>query len=123
MDEQGEPDCSWVSPKVAGIMERWGYRFEDKEGLNYGKGRKTPLEVCGARGVKDHRGLGYSTTPDQSDVDSNPLVRYDHSSDTSSFSSDVSVGTLFKPVSVNMVSAQPEPDDDEIELINTEDDP
>src|SRR3954470_16456542 len=123
MDEQGEPDYSWVSPKVAGIMERWGYRFEDKEGLNYGKGRRTPLEVCSARGVKDHRGLGYSTTPDQSDVDSNPLARYDHSFDTSSFSSDVSVGTLFEPVSVNMVSAQPEPDDDEIELTNTEDDP
>src|SRR3954464_10536005 len=33
-DEQGEPDYSWVSPKVAGIMERWGYHFEDKEGLN-----------------------------------------------------------------------------------------
>src|SRR5204863_7116076 len=123
MDDQGEPDYSWVSPKVAGIMERWVYRFEDKEGLNYGKGRRTLLEVYSARGVKDHRGLGYSTTPDQSDVDSNPLARYDHSSDTSSFSSDVSVGTLFEPVSVDMVSAQPEPDDDEIELINTEHDP
>src|SRR4051812_34035617 len=111
-DEQGEPDYSWVSPKVVVIMERWGYRFEDKEGLNYGKGRRTPLEVCSARGIKDYRGLGYSTTLDQSDVDSNPLSRYDHSSDTSSFNSDI-----------NMVSAQPEPDDDEIELINTEDDP
>src|SRR3954471_20861122 len=69
-DEQGEPDYSRVSPKVAGIMERWGYRFEDKEGLNYGKGRRTPLEVCSSRGRKDHRGLGYSSTPDQSDVDS-----------------------------------------------------
>ena len=87
MDEQGEPDYSWVSPKVTSMMERWGYRFEDKEGLNYGKGRRTPLEVCSARGVKDHRGLGYSTMPDQSDVDSNPLARYDHSSDTSSFNS------------------------------------
>ena len=56
-------------------------------------------------------------------MDSNPLSRYDHSSDTSSFNSDVSVGTLFEPVSVNMVSAQPEPDDDEIELIDTEDNP
>ena len=121
-DEQGEPEYSWVSPKVAGIMERWGYRFEDKEGLNYGKGRRTPLEVCSSHGLKDHRGLGYSFTPDQSDVDSNPLSRYDHSSDTSSFNSDVSIGTLFEPVSVNMASAQSEPDDDEIELINTEDD-
>ena len=60
--------------------------------------------------------------PDQSDVDSNPLARYDHSSDTSSFNSDVSVGTLFEPVSVNMASAQPESDDDEIELIDTKDD-
>src|SRR5438270_2802252 len=73
MDEQGEPDYSWVSPKVTGIMERWGYHFEDKEGLNYGKERRTPLEVCSARGGTDHRGLGYSTTPDQSDVNSNPL--------------------------------------------------
>src|SRR3954467_10040233 len=104
-------------------MGRWGYRFEDKEGLNYGKGRRAPLEVCSSRGLKDHRGLGYSFTPDQSDVDSNPLSRYDHSSDTSSFISDISIGTLFEPVSVNMVSAQPEPDDDEIELIDTKDDP
>src|SRR4051812_28061763 len=43
------------------------------------------------------------------------------SSDTLSFNSDISIGTLFEPVSVNMVSAQPEPDDDEIELIDTED--
>src|SRR3954466_1432771 len=112
-----------VSPKVVGIMERWGYHYEDKEGLNYGKGRRAPLEVCNSRGLKDHRGLGYSFTPDQSDVDSNPLSRYDHSSDTSSFNFDISIGTLFEPVSVNMVSAQPEPDDDEIELINTKDNP
>src|SRR3954464_11624331 len=105
------------------MMERWGYRFEDKEGLNNGKGRRAPLDVINSRNWQDNRGLGYSTTPDQSDVDSNPLARYDHSSDTSSFNSDVSVGTLFEPVSVNMVSAQPEPYDDEIELINTEDDP
>src|SRR3954470_14533541 len=100
-----------------------GYRFEDKEGLNCGKGRRPPLEAINSRGWKDNRGLGYSTTPDQSDVDSNPLARYNHSSDTSSFNSDISVGTLFGPVSVNMVSAQPEPYDDEIELIDTEDDP
>src|SRR3954463_14531534 len=105
MDEQGEPDYSWVPPKVTSMMERWGYRFKDKEGLNYGKGRKTPLEVCSARGVKDNRELGYSTTPDQSDVDSNPLARYDHSSDTASFSSDVSTGTLLEPISVDIVSA------------------
>src|SRR3954469_23206716 len=102
-------------------MERWGYRFE--EGLNYGKGRRTPLEICSSRGLKDHRGLGYSFTPDQSDVNSNLLSRYDHSSDTSYFNSDISVGTLFEPVSVNMVSAQPEANDDEIGLIDTEDDP
>src|SRR3954470_8390230 len=39
------------------------------------------------------------------------------------FNSDVRVGTLFEPVSVNMVSAQPELNDDEIELIDSEDDP
>src|SRR4051812_22854230 len=104
-------------------MERWGYHFKDKEGLNYGKGRKAPLEVFNSRRWKDHRGLGYSSTPDQSDMDSNPLARYDHSSNTSSFNSDISVGTLFEPVSVNMASALLEPDDDEIELIDTVDDP
>src|SRR3954471_985315 len=56
------------------MMKRWGYRFEDKEGLNYGKGRKAPLEVVNSRGWKDNRGLGYGATPDQSDVDSNPLA-------------------------------------------------
>src|SRR5436189_1116998 len=102
--------------------ERWGCRLDDKEGLGCGQGRRAPLEVSNSRGWKDHRGLGYSTTSDQSDVDSNPLSRYDHSSDTSSFNSDISVGTLFELVSVNMASAQPESDDDEIELIDTEDD-
>src|SRR3954465_11193702 len=42
---------------------------------------------------------------------------------TSSFNSNDSVGTLFEPVSVNMVSAQPEPNDDEIELTDNGDDP
>src|SRR4051812_26130015 len=46
---------------------------------------------------------------------------YDHSSDTLSYDSDV--GILFGPVSVNMISAQPEPNNNEIELIDTEDDP
>src|SRR4051812_40946239 len=104
-------------------MERWGYRFEDKEGLNCGKGLRAPLEAFNSRGWKDHRGSGYSTTPDQSDVDSNPLARYDHSADTSSFNSHVSIDTLFEPVSVNMISAQPDPDDDEIDLIDTKVDP
>src|SRR5436189_5965333 len=94
-----------------------GVSFRDKEGLNYGKGRRTPLEVCSSRSFKDHRGLGYSSTPDQSHVDSNPLSRYDHSSDISSYNSDISIATLFEPVSVNMVSTEPHPDDDEIELI------
>src|SRR4051812_47470856 len=105
------------------MMEHWGYRFEDMEGLNYGKGHKILLENFELHDKNDHRGLGYSSTPDKSDVDSNPLARYDHSSNTSSFNSDVSVGTLFEPVSVNMVSAQPEPDDDKIELIDTKNDP
>ena len=61
--------------------------------------------------------------PDQSDVDSNPLAGYDHSSDISSYDSDVSIGTLFGPVSVNIASAQPEPNDDEIEQIDLKDDP
>src|SRR4051812_22700677 len=60
---------------------------------------------------------------DQSDVDTNPLARYDNSTDTSSFNSDVSVSTLFEPISDNMASAQLERNDDEIELIDTEDDP
>src|SRR4051812_47463059 len=101
-EDHGDPDYSWVSPKVAGMMERWGYRFEDKEGLNCGKGRKTPLESYNPRGMEDYRGLGCNTTPDQSDMDSNPLARYDHSSVTSSFVSDISVGTLFELVSINM---------------------
>src|SRR3954467_12762584 len=54
---------------------------------------------------------------------SNPLVRYANSPDPSSYDSYVSIGKIFEPVSVNIVSAQSEPDDDEIELIDTEDDP
>ena len=37
--------------------------------------------------------------------------------------SEFPIGTLFGLISVSMASAQPEPNDDEIELIDTEDDP
>src|SRR3954470_24331731 len=39
------------------------------------------------------------------------------------YDSDFSMGALFGPVSVNIVSAEPEPNNNEIELIDTEDDP
>jgi len=59
--------------------------------------------------------LGYVFTPVSSDSEPEKWVRYDHSLGTSSLESDVSVGTLFKNLSVNMVSTSHMEDKDKDE--------
>jgi len=47
--------------------------------------------------------------------ESEKLLYHDHSSDTSSWESDVSVDNIFEGLSVNMVSTSPLKDEDEDE--------
>ena len=61
------------------------------------------------------RGLGYVSTPIPSAFESEESLYHNHSSVTSSWESDISVGNIFKDLSVNMVStSHPEDGDEEI---------
>ena len=64
---------------------------------------------------KTHRGLGYVSTPVSSDRESEECAVRDHSLGTSSWDSDVSIGAIFKALSVNMTSTSHREDKDEDE--------
>ena len=56
--------------------------------------------------------------------ESEELLYHDHSSDTSSWESDISVGTIFKNLSVNIVStSHMEDEDEDEEMIQLDTDP
>src|SRR5436190_62627 len=117
------------------MMQRWGYDLEVKLGLNYGKGvRALPLPFVPEGKEANYyqeakRGLDYTS----------PLLRLSHghtyfkivsrdySSSTSSWESDVSIGGLFEGLSINMVSASPLEDLEDMEcddsLLEDDDDP
>src|SRR4051812_6091391 len=97
------------------MMQQWGYDLEEKPGLNYGKGmRALPLPFVPEGKEANYyqetrRGLGYISPPPRSSHRPACVkkISHDHSSDTSSWESDVSIGALFKDLSINMVSAGP----------------
>jgi len=62
---------------------------------------------------KTHRGLGYVTTPASSDQESDEANFNGHSSGTSSWDSDSSIGDVFRALSVNMVAVDHLKEDDE----------
>jgi len=65
---------------------------------------------------KTQRGLGYISTPIPLTSESEDSLNYDHSLGTSSWESDVSVGGVFKELSVNMAStSHPEEDEEMIQ--------
>ena len=92
------------------MMESIGYDFIKKSGLNFGKGKRILLHSFVPKGKnpdychKIRRGLGYVSTLVSSDPESEKDIYYDNSLATSSWDSDVSVGNIFKSLSVNMVS-------------------
>ena len=102
-------------------MEKMGYYLVKRPGLNFGKGRRAlprsyvpkvkPPNYYNQTG----RGLGYVSTLTSSDQESEDCAYHDHSSRTSSWESDVSVGNIFKTLSVNMTSASCLEDGDEDE--------
>ena len=109
-----------------------GYNFNEKHGLNFGKGRRKPIRISlTPEGKppdyyqKTGRGLGYVTTPSASKNEISNYLCQDHSSGTSSWESDVNVGPFFKNLTVNMVSTS-HPDEDaggDEELIESTNDP
>jgi len=62
------------------------------------------------------------STPTPSTSKSEGLLYHDHSSDTSSWESDVSDGNIFKDLSVNMISIS-HPEDEDEQMIQSNTDP
>jgi len=105
-----------------------GYDLTSGLGLNFGKGRRTLLRSFVPKGKaldyfhRTRRGLGYVSTPILSASESEESLYHNHSSSTSSWESDVSVGDIFKDLSVNMVSTSHQKNEDE-EIIQSYKDP
>jgi len=80
-------------------------------GLNFGNEQQVLLRSFLPRDKdpdyyhQTRRGLGYVSTPFLSNSRSDEEVYHDSLSATSSWDSDVSVGVIFKSLSVNIVSA------------------
>ena len=92
------------------IMESIGYDLINGSGLNFDKGRRTLLRFFVPKGKtpdyyhRTRRGLGYVSTLIPSASESEESLYHNHSSGTSSWESDLSVGNLFGELSVRMVS-------------------
>ena len=70
-------------------MKQMGYNFNEKQGLNFGKGRRTPIRMSlTPEGKppdyyqKTGRGLSYVTTPPTLENETSNYLRQDHSSGT-----------------------------------------
>ena len=91
-------------------MENMGYDLTSGPGLNFSKVRRTLLRSFVPKGKapdyyhRTRKGLGYESTPIPSASESEESLYLKHSSGMSSWESDVSIGDIFKDLSVNMVS-------------------
>ena len=98
-------------------MERMGYDFTMQSGLNFSEGKWALLRSFVPKGKdpdyyhKTQRWLGYVTSSVSLDSESEKEVYHDSSSAMSLWDSDVSVGDIFKSLSVNMVSTSHLEDD------------
>jgi len=101
---------SHYEPSVLRMMEHTGYDLTSGPGLNFGKERKILLRSFVPKGKapdyyhRTRRGLGYVSTPIVSASESEESLYHNHSSGTSSWESDVSVGNIFRELLVNMTS-------------------
>lgn len=101
-------------------MKKMGYDFKNAEGLNFGRVRRSVLKPFAPKGKpsdyysRSRRGLGCITPPTQSEPeDSESLPSRSSSSDD--WDSDVSIGAIFKGLSVNMTSASHTEEDENLE--------
>jgi len=126
--EEESPQFSHYEPRTLRMMRSMGYDLASGPGLNFGKGRRTLLQSFVPKGKtpdyyhQTRRGLGYVSTSVPSASDSGGSSGRDYSSDTSSWESDVSVGNIFRELSVNMVSTSHLEDEDE-GMIQSDTDP
>jgi len=124
-ERETEPlQLSHYEPNILRMMENMGYDLTSGSGLNFSKGRRTQLSFVPKGKAPDYyhrtrRGLGYVSTPIPSASESKESLYHNHSSGTSSWESDFSVGKIFKDLSINMVSTSHSEDRDEemIQLI------
>ena len=116
------------------MMERMGYDLTKESDLNFRKRKWALLRSFVRKGNdpdyyhKTRNGLGYVSTLVSSDPDSEKEVYHDSLSATSSWDSDVSIGNIFRSLSVNMTSTSHVEDDREDtfkseELIQSDTDP
>jgi len=107
------------------MMERTGYDFTKRSGINFGKGKRGLLRSFVPKGKdpnyyhKTQRGLGYVSMPVTSNSVSLEEVYHDSSSATSSWDSDISIGVIIESLSVNMISTSHLEDDGE-DIIESE---
>ena len=93
------------------MMRKMGYNLQHGKGLNFEKGRRTLLRNFLPKKSTNyydntHRGLGYVTpTPPATfqSKDDKPIPS--HSASSSEWDSDVSVGTMFENLTINMTSS------------------
>jgi len=91
------------------MMRRMGYNLHHENGLNFRRGRRSLLRTFVSKGKlanyydKTHRGLGYVTPPTQFQSKRDESLP-SHSSSSSEWETDVSVGVIFKNLFVNMTS-------------------
>ena len=104
------PQFSHYEPNVLRMMENMGYDLTSDLDLNFGKGRRTLLRSFVPKGKAPYyyhqtrRGLDYVSTPIPSASESEESLYHNHSSGRSLWELDVSVGNIFKELSVNMDS-------------------
>jgi len=93
--------------------------------LNFGRGRRGLLRTFVPKGKpadyydKTRKGLGYITPPAQSQSEGDESFP-SHSSSSSEWESDVSVGVVNKKLFVNMTSINQLEQEEAIEMFNTE---
>jgi len=107
------------------MMKEMGYDLRHCEGLNFGRGRRIPLQPFVLKEKlanyydRTRRGLGYTTPSVQSDLESEKSLP-SHSSYSSGCESDVSVGVAFKKLFVNMASTSQMKLEEDIEPFDTD---
>jgi len=101
------------------MMKKMGYNLGKRSGLNFGKGRRVLLWSFVPKGKaldyyhKTRRGFGYVSTPVPLNSKSKESPCHDHSSGTSSWEPDVSIGAIINSLLANMVSTSHLKDEDE----------
>jgi len=107
------------------MMNKMGYDLRCDEGLNFRKGRHIPLQLFVPKGKpancydQTRRGLRYVTPSIQSDSESEKSPP-SHSSDSSDWESDISVGVAFKKNFTNMASTNQVEREEDIEPFDTD---